>query len=106
MYGTTPIILIILPLLFQIIVGRKAIGETISLTFRTVCFISFISQVALSLIAFSVATYNFNKFLEQNPDSVRCGMGFLGLISLSFILTFILIIVMIIQYFIKRSYEK
>jgi hypothetical protein len=41
MYGTTPLILIILPLLFQIIAGRKAIGETISLKFGTVCLISF-----------------------------------------------------------------
>lgn len=106
MYGTTPLILIILPLLFQIIFGRKAIGETISLTFRTVCFISFISQIAFSIIAFSLEAYNFNKYLEQNPDSVRCGMGFLGFITLSFLLTFILIIVIIIQYFIKRSYEK
>jgi len=106
MYGTAPLILIILPLLFQIIAGRKAIGETISLKFGTVCLISFFSQIVLSVIAFYVSSYNFNKFLEQNPNSFRCGMGFLGLVMLSLLLTFILVIVIIVQYKIKKSYEK
>ncbi len=106
MYGTSPLILIILPLIFQLIFGRKAIAESISLKFRTVCLISFISQIVLSIMAFYVASYNFNQYLEQNPNSFRCGMGFLGLIVLSLLLTFILVVVVIIQYFIKRSYEK
>jgi len=106
MYGTAPLILIILPLLFQIIAGRKAIGETISLKFGTVCLISFFSQIVLSIIAFYVSSYNFNNFLEQNPNSFRCGMGFLGLVMLSLLLTFILVIVIIVQYKIKKSYEK
>lgn len=106
MYGITPLILIILPLLFQIIAGRKAIGETISLKFGTVCLISFFSQIVLSVIAFYVSSYNFNKFLEQNPNSFRCGMGFLGLVMLSLLLTFILVIAIIVQYKIKKSYEN
>ena len=106
MLGTTPLILIILPLLFQIIIGRKAIGESISLKFGTVCSISFSAQIVLSIIAFYVASYNSNLYFEQHPSSLKCGMGFLGLIMLSLLLTIILIVVITIQYFIKRSYEK
>jgi len=106
MYGTTPLILIILPLLFQIIVGRKAIGETISLKFRIVCLISIMSQIVLSILAFYVALYDLNKYFEQNASSNRCGMGLLGIIMQSLLFTLILIVIIIIQYFIKRSYEK
>ncbi|MFH6994031.1 hypothetical protein [Flavobacterium sp. FlaQc-48] len=106
MYGITPLILIIIPLLFQIIIGRKAIGETISLKFGMVCLISLIAQIVLSILSFYIVSYNFNKYFEQNPDSSRCGIPLLGFIMLSFLFIVILIIVIIIQYFIKRSYEK
>lgn len=106
MFGISPLILIILPLVFQIIFGRKAIAESITLEFGTVCLISFISQIVLSIIAFYLASYNFNQYLEQNPNSSRCGMGFVGLIMSSLLLTFILIVVIIIQYFVKKSYEE
>lgn len=98
-----PLILIILPLLFQIIVGRKAIGETISLKFGSVCFMSFILQIIFSSISFYVASYNM-----QAPDgqNYRCGMWMVGFIGLVLIASFLLIVTMIIQYFIKKSYEN
>ena len=105
MFEKIPLILIILPLLFQIIIGRKAIGETISLSFGTVCFISLILQIILSVISFFIASYNLNKYFEQNPNGFRCGMGVLGLIMTSLLLTLILIIVIVIQYYIKKYYE-
>lgn len=105
MFENSPLILIILPLFFQIIIGRKAIGETISLKFETVCFISLLLQIILSIISFFIASYNLNKYFEQNPNGFRCGMGIVGLIIMSLLLTFILIIVIIIQYYIKKSYE-
>ncbi|WP_343697649.1 hypothetical protein [Flavobacterium sp.] len=104
MYGISPFILIILPLLFQLVYGRKSIGESISLKFGTVSLISFILQVVLSITACCIASYNFTESLEGRP--YRCGMGILGIIVLAFLLTIILLIVIIVQYFIKRSYEK
>ncbi|SHG23259.1 hypothetical protein [Flavobacterium defluvii] len=104
MYGISPFILIILPLLFQLVYGRKSIGESISLKFGTVSLISFILQVVLSIAACYIASYNFTESLEGRP--YRCGMGILGIIVLVFLLTIILLIVIIVQYFIKRSYEK
>lgn len=97
------LILLILPLLFQIIAGRKAIGETISLQFSTVCFMSFILQIIFSIISFYVLSHNM-----QTPDgqNYRCGMWMVGFIGLILIFSFILIVTMIIQYFIKKSYEN
>lgn len=102
--GITPLILIILPLFFQLIYGRKAIGETVPLKFATVSFISLILQIVLSIVAYFVASYNFTESLEGRP--YRCGMGMLGIIAFSLLFSLILLIVIIAQYFIKRSYEK
>lgn len=99
-----PLILIVLPLLFQIIYGRKAIGEDIKLKFGTICLISVLSQIILSFIAFSIADYNFEKSFEGKE--YHCGMGILWIIVLAFFLTVFLLITMLIQYFIKRSYDK
>ena len=104
MYGITPFILIILPLFFQIIFGRKAIGEDIKLKFGTICIITFLSQILLSIASFLIASYNFQKSL--GGKEYHCGMGLLGIIALSLIFTIFLLITMLIQYFIKRSYEK
>lgn len=98
------IILITFPLLFQIIAGRKAIGETISLKFGTVSILSILFQIVLSIIAFYITLSNFSENTAGTP--YRCGMGILGIVMLELLLTIILIITIVIQYFIKRSYEK
>jgi tellurite resistance protein TehA-like permease len=94
------IILIILPLLFQIIFGRKAIGGDIKLSFGTICLISFLGQILLTILAFNLIVY----YLEKNNNA--CGMPLVGLIMFSLFFTLILIITMIIQYRIKKSYEE
>lgn len=98
------IILITFPLLFQIIAGRKAIGETISLKFGTVSILSILFQIVLSIIAFYITLSNFSENTTRTP--YRCGMVILGIVMLELFLTIILIITIVIQYFIKRSYEK
>ena len=95
-----PLILILLPLLFQIIFGRKAIGEDIKLSFGTICLISFLSQILLSIVAFFIMTNDLKK------ENAYCGQPLVGLAILSLFLTFILIVTIIIQYSIKRSYER
>jgi len=104
MYGISPFILILLPLFFQLIFGRKAIAESISFKFETISLISLILQFVLTILSYSVASYNFTESLQGQP--YRCGMGMIGIFFFSFLFTLILIIVIIVQYFIKRSYEK
>lgn len=104
MYGISPFILILLPLFFQLIFGRKAIAESIPFQFGTISIFSLILQFVLTILAYSVASYNFNESLKG--DTFRCGMGVIGIFFFSFLFTLILVIVIIVQYFIKRSYEK
>lgn len=106
MFGITPLILIILSLVFQLFFGTRAIYRNITLEFGTVCLISIISQIVLTIIAYSVASYNFNKYFEEHPNTTRCGMGFVGLFGLAFLCFIILLLVMIVQYFVKIYAEK
>ena len=93
-----PLILIIIPLLFQIIFGRKAIGRDIKWSFGTICLISFLGQILSTIIAFNLIVHYLQK--NNNP----CGMPLVGLIMVSLFFSFILFITIIIQYRIKKSY--
>jgi hypothetical protein len=104
MYGITPLILIVLQLFFQIIFGRKAIGEDIKWNFGSIVTLSIISQIILSVISFYVASYNFEKSLDGRE--YRCGMGLLGIVAISLLFTVFLLITILIQYFIKKYYDK
>lgn len=99
MTGYIIILLIIFPTLFQIIYGRKAIGEDIKLRFSEVSIISFISQFVLTIVSFKLTTYMLND------KGIKCGMPLVGILSLSFLFTIILIIVIVVQYLIKKSYK-
>jgi hypothetical protein len=98
------LILIIFPSIFQIIIGRKAIRKDIKLGLTTICLISYCLQMLFSFVAFTIANYNLEKSIEKS--GFRCGMGIAGTVALSLLFTVILTIVIIIQYFVKRSYEK
>ena len=93
------VILIILPLLFQIIFGRKAIGGDIKLSFGTICLISFFGQILFTILAFNIIVY----YLEKNNNA--CGMPLVGLVMLSLLFSVILFITMLIQDRIRKSYE-
>lgn len=103
MYEINPFLLLVLPLIFQIIFGRKAIAGTVRLRFFTVGLISFISQFVISYAAFSIVAHNMNV---RSGGRAHCGMPLLGLISLEIIFFIIMLITIIIQYFIKRSYDR
>ena len=94
------IIIIILPLLFQIIFGRKAIGGDIKLSFGEVCLISFLGQILLTITSFKLIVY----YLKKN--NTTCGMPLVGLIILSLFFSVILFITMLIQARIKKSYNE
>jgi hypothetical protein len=104
MYGITPLILIVLPLLFQIIIGTKSIREDFKLKFGTVCLISLLLQILLSFVSIAIASYNFEQSL--GGKEYRCGMGLLGIFGLIFIFSVLLLITMIVQYFVKKYYER
>jgi uncharacterized membrane protein len=103
MYGVSPFILAILPLLSQIIFGYKAIKKTIQPEFVYISLINIILQIPLSFLSIYIASENINS----NPAyENKCGLIMLGIVAFNFIFAFLLLITIVIQYFIKRYKEK
>lgn len=97
------LLLLALPIIFQIIFGRKAIGESIKLTYFKVCLISFLSQFIIFFIAFKLLS---NKLQSESNGQIHCGMPFVGLITLEILIAIIIFIIILIQYLIKRNYDR
>lgn len=103
MYGIILILLLTLPLIFQIIYGRKVIYENIKLNLSNVCLISFFTQILFCFFAFKLLDY---KLRSESNGQFHCGMPFVGLVMVEFIFIIVLIIIMTVQYFIKKSYKR
>lgn len=106
MLDVIPLLLLVLPILFQLLFGTKTIYKTDSLKFSRISWISFIAYILFSFIAFYITEYNFSKKYEQYPNPVRCGMPLLGVALACFYLLFVLILIFLIQFFIKRWKDK
>ncbi|AXB55246.1 hypothetical protein HYN86_00935 [Flavobacterium fluviale] len=103
MNQTLFLLLLALPMIFQIIFGRKAIGESIKLTFFKVCLITFLSQFIFFIIAFKILS---NKLQSESNGQIHCGMPFVGLIGLEILRSIIILVIIFIQFLIKRSYNR
>ncbi|KAF2517931.1 hypothetical protein [Flavobacterium foetidum] len=103
MYGVSPFILMLIGLFFQLIYGRKAINQTISLSFGAISIISITLQAILSIIAYFVAAHNFFENLGGNQ--YHCGMGMLGIIMISFFIFLMLLMVIIVQHLTRKNYQ-
>lgn len=106
MLGQTPLVLIVLPVLFQLIFGTIAILKPSPLKFKTVFIVNIILEVILSITAFYIASHNFSRYIEQNPNSNRCAMAFVGLGTLVVLSALILFAIISIQYLIKKTRDK
>lgn len=102
MLEITPFILILVPLVLQLIVGTKSIQHKNSLKFGRISIITIISHIILSYIAFKISDYNFTKQYEQYPNPARCGMPLLGITMACFFLLCVLLMVILIQFLIKK----
>lgn len=103
MFEINPFLLLFLPLIFQFIFGRKDYAENIKLNFAKVSIFNFLLQ-----IAFSYWTFIFlkHKLTAESNGQMRCGMPFVGLIFLELLITGVLLITILVQYLIKRSYNR
>lgn len=106
MLDVIPLLLLVLPILFQSILGTKTIYKPAFLKFSRISWISFIAYILFSFIAFYITEYNFSKKYEQYPNPARCGMPLLGIVLACFYLLFVLILIFLIQFFIKRWKDK
>lgn len=108
MLNIAPLILIILPVLFQLIVGSKIIFDKkpTKLKFGKISLMSFISQIFFSITAIFIANYNISKYFDLHPNTTKCGMPFLGVIvSVIFFIT-VLCIIILLQFLIKKWKER
>ena len=80
----------LLPIVFQLMYGKKAIISSISLKFSYVCLISGLGQVLITTI---------NIYVMNHSGALIEGMAEIGMIAIGKIFLFIDIIIMIVQYF-------
>ena len=106
MIGITPLILIILPLLFQLIFGTISLFRPLLFRFKTISVTNIILQIVFAIAAFTIASYNFSRYFDQHPHSPRCGMPILALMMVSLLLTVAVIVVILIQFLIKKWNHK
>lgn len=106
MLNILPLLLIILPVLSQLIWGTFAIYKPASFKLSQISWINVLLQIILSFVAFNIADYNFSKQYEQYPNPMRCGMPLVGMAVACFFLLFILILILVIQFLIKRWRAK
>lgn len=106
MLGKTPLILLIVPLFFQLVFGTIAILKPTFVKFKTVFITNIFLQIVLSIASYYIAIHNFSKHFEQYPTSNRCGMPFVGLITLFLFCCLALFAVIIIQFWIKKAMDK
>ncbi|MFC0777641.1 hypothetical protein [Flavobacterium sp. HJSW_4] len=104
MLSLLPLILITLPILSQIILGFYSIYKTAFLKFSNISWINFILQVIFSFAAFNIADYHLRKQFEPYP--VRCGTSLAGTAAACILFLLILILIISIQYLIKRWRAK
>lgn len=102
MYVINPLLLLILPLIFQIIFGIKSIGDRLQLNFSKVCFISILSQFICSYLTYQIVSHNLK--INSNGQ-IHCGMPLMALIVLEIFLIIILLVITLIQFLIKRYYK-
>lgn len=106
MFGSIPFILIILPLLSQLLFGTFAIVKPGSFKFKKVFILNVLLQIVCSVISFYTATTNFSRFHDEHPDITRCGMPLLAIAALILLTFLILLVVIIIQFLVKRWREN
>ncbi len=102
MFGITPLILAVLPLLLQLILGTTVIFKSKPFNFKTVVLTNIVLQIALGFASFYIANANFSSYFEEHPNATRCGMPLIGIMSLILFSAVLFFLVIIIQYLIKR----
>jgi len=85
---------ILLPIVFQLMVGKKSITGSISLKFLYVCLISGTGQVLLTAI---------NLYVMVHSEALIEGTAEIGMMTIGKILLFIDLIIMLVQYFKYRQ---
>jgi len=94
------LLLTILPVVFQIIYGMKAINKNTSLSFGLVCLLSLVSEFILTFLGFIITSES------SSTRGPRDGMGNLSIIILSFLAVIVMLVIMGIQFYISKNKNR
>lgn len=106
MFGITSLLIVALPIFFQLIFGTMSAKGTLKIKFGIYSLLSIITQILFSIISYSIAVYNFENYFKSHPDQLKCGTGFVALIFFIFAAFLFLLFIIIVQYVIKRMRLK
>lgn len=94
------LIFLVLPLIFQLVFGYKAIIKSTRLNLWEVCLCSFSGQIVSIFI-------NYYLMIESIRESqIKCGLPIFGMVIIGIFFGLLTCIVMIIQAFINYDYNK
>ncbi|SFD84367.1 hypothetical protein [Flavobacterium phragmitis] len=103
MFDFNPFLLLFLPLILQLIFGIKDYVRSIKLNFAKISIINFLLQIAFSYWAYAFLEHKLN---QESNGRIRCGMPFVGLVFTELLIIAILLVTILVQYLIKRSYNR
>lgn len=90
------LLLLFIPTVFQLVYGNKAIKESITMNLFTVSIISLGSQLVIPVLAALIGSIGFTG---------RCGLPLVGLAVSGYMLYPVLLVIIGIQWYVKRSYR-
>lgn len=92
-------LMLFVPLVFQFIVGNRSLDKSISLNFTIVCVMSLIFQIVITFVSFLLAI----KSIVDSGN--KCATGAVGIFAISFFITLLMLLVMIVQ-FVKKKLQN
>ena len=84
-------LVLFLPSIFQIIVGNKSLKKMIKTKFILICSISFLLQIILTIFSIVLSVFAITESGE------KCATGAVGMIAISFFISIIMLLIIIIQ---------
>ncbi len=103
MHQINPLILLVLPLVFQIIFGIRKIYESVKLNLTKVSVINFLLQILVSYLAFTIVSHNLR---DRSNGEIRCGLPLVGMIVFELLIFGVLLTIMLIQFLIRNRMRK
>lgn len=93
------VVLVVLPAIFQIWYGRKAVYGTTRMHFGLVCFVSLIAQVVFTFFGFRLTLYSLSA------RGFQCGMPAVGFLTIGVALSLIIFLTIGIQLYLKITHK-
>lgn len=106
MIGITSLLIVVLPILFQLILGTMSAKGALKIKFGMYSLLNIVTQILFSIVSYYIAVYNSENYYKIHPDQLKCGTGFAALFFFIFAAFLFLLFIIIVQYIIKSLFFK